>query len=458
MATFGIDGMISGLDTTSIISQLMQIEAQPQARLKSSVSDAQKQVSSFQTINTLMLAVGTAADKLQKTSTWTAGTATASNDAVTVAAGDSPLPGSLTFSVTQLATAKSVASQEFSSRTDPASVSGFPLEIRASDGTVLASISPSEGSLDEIAGAINQAANAGVQAAVVQVSPGKYRLQITATATGTAGDFSLTDSAGNAFAGLGLTTVSDAKDAVVHVGPVGGGYDVTSSSNTIEGLMPGVTVQLKKTTDAVTVTTAANPNATVDAVQGLVDAVNAALTEIGRQTSTGTVGSDGTRTGVGALAGSSLMRDLTSQLVTRATDLVGGTSAGSMGLEVTKDGKLTLDKTKLLDTLTSDPAAVRDLFAPTDPTAVSVTSRLAELTKNATQSGTGSITLAIEGQNRLIKDLNTRIDDWDVRLQTRKATLQRTYSALEVSLSSLKSQSSWLAGQLNSLSSSSGSK
>ena len=86
MATFGIDGMVSGLDTTSIISQLMQIEAQPQARLKASVSDAQKQVSAFQTVNTLMLAVGAAADKLQKASTWTAGTATASNDAVTVAA------------------------------------------------------------------------------------------------------------------------------------------------------------------------------------------------------------------------------------------------------------------------------------------------------------------------------------------------------------------------------------
>ena len=46
-----------------------------------------------------MLAVGAAAEKLQKDSTWTAGTATASNDAVTVAAGESPLPGSLTFSV-----------------------------------------------------------------------------------------------------------------------------------------------------------------------------------------------------------------------------------------------------------------------------------------------------------------------------------------------------------------------
>ena len=168
------------------------------------------------------------------------------------------------------------------------------------------------------------------------------------------------------------------------------------------------------------------------------------------------MGADGTRTGQGILAGSSLLRDLSSQLVTRATDLIGGTSAGSMGLSVSKDGRLTLDKDVLAGKLKDDPQAVRTLFAPADTTASASASRLADLTKNATQSGTGSITLAMDGQNSLIKDLNARIADWDVRLQTRKATLQRTYSALEVSLSSLKSQSSWLAGQLNSLGSSSG--
>jgi len=252
--------------------------------------------------------------------------------------------------------------------------------------------------------------------------------------------------------------VSAAQDALVHVGPAGGGYDVTSSSNTIEGLMPGVTVQLKKVTDAVTVTAAADPSATVNAVQGLVDAVNAALGEIAKQSSAGTVGADGTRTGQGILAGSSLLRDLSSQLVSRATDLIGGTSAGSMGLSVSREGRLTLDKEMLTTKLKDDPTAVRTLFAPADTAAISITSRLAELTKNATQSSTGSITLAIDGQNSLIKDLTTRITDWDVRLQTRKETLQRTYSALEVSLSSLKSQSSWLAGQINSLPSSSGSK
>jgi flagellar hook-associated protein 2 len=179
--------------------------------------------------------------------------------------------------------------------------------------------------------------------------------------------------------------------------------------------------------------------------------VNAALGEIARQTSVGTVAPDGTRTGQGVLAGSSLLRDLSMQLVSQATDLVGGKAVSAMGLQVARDGTLTLDADALLDRLTTDPASVRQVFAPADPAATSISSRLAALAKTATQSGTGTISLAIDGQNSMIKDLTNRIADWDVRLQARRESLQRTYSALEVSLSQMKSQSTWLAGQLSSL-------
>ena len=48
--------------------------------------------------------------------------------------------------------------------------------------------------------------------------------------------------------------------------------------------------------------------------------------------------------------------------------------------------------------------------------------------------------------------LTKRIGDWDVRLAARQTALQTQYSALEVALSKLKSQSTWLAGQLSTLS------
>jgi flagellar hook-associated protein 2 len=71
----------------------------------------------------------------------------------------------------------------------------------------------------------------------------------------------------------------------------------------------------------------------------------------------------------------------------------------------------------------------------------------------ASDKYTGSITTAITGKQSVVKDLNTQIDSWTDRLTMRRATLQTQYAALETSLSKLQSQSSWLAGQLSSMSS-----
>jgi flagellar hook-associated protein 2 len=69
----------------------------------------------------------------------------------------------------------------------------------------------------------------------------------------------------------------------------------------------------------------------------------------------------------------------------------------------------------------------------------------------ATDSATGSLTLAIQGGNSLVKNLNDQISDWDIRLQARQEGLQKQFASLEVALGKLKDQSSWLSGQIASL-------
>jgi flagellar hook-associated protein 2 len=51
----------------------------------------------------------------------------------------------------------------------------------------------------------------------------------------------------------------------------------------------------------------------------------------------------------------------------------------------------------------------------------------------------------------MVKDIQQRIESWDLRLAKRKEMLTRQFSAMETALSSLKNQSTWLAGQINSL-------
>ncbi len=51
MATASISGLSSGLDTASIISQLMQAEAAPQTRIKSALTGEQSRVKTLQELN-----------------------------------------------------------------------------------------------------------------------------------------------------------------------------------------------------------------------------------------------------------------------------------------------------------------------------------------------------------------------------------------------------------------------
>ena len=84
-----IDGLISGLNTTQIISQLMQVERLPEQQLTDHKTASQTMVSSMQGLNSLFTALQTAAnafvpDSITKQSAW--GSTTGTSSAPTLAA------------------------------------------------------------------------------------------------------------------------------------------------------------------------------------------------------------------------------------------------------------------------------------------------------------------------------------------------------------------------------------
>jgi flagellar hook-associated protein 2 len=459
-----VDGLVSGLDTTTIVSQLMSLERGPQTRLKTSLSAQQADVTAYQAINTKMAALQTAADKVALAATWTQGKATSSSNAITATAGAGAVSGSVTFSVTALAKAGAkVSAQTWSSTTDT-SAPASSFQIRDAKGTVLDTIAPADGSLASVVAAVNTSTKSNVRAAAVQVADGQWKLQLTAKATGTTNDFTLADPNGDPLAaGSDFTTVTTAADAKLHVGDAAAGYDITSAGNTVEGVLPGVTLKVSSLATDVRVDVDQDTASITAAVQALVDAANAAITTIGAQTRQGSVGKTGPSSGAGALAGDPAMRALAGKVVSAVTFAVGGASAGSIGIQSTRDGALTFDATKFGTALAAKPDATRALLQgaattaklPDGSTTTSgsdgVAVRLAELGKTATRSTTGTLATAISSRNRAIDDLNDRIAAWDDRLAARQKTLQAQYSRLEVALGKLKSQSTWLSGQLASL-------
>src|SRR5689334_22401460 len=113
MATSGsisVSGLLGGtagqIDTTSLISQLMAAQAVPQNQLKDQLTTNTNQLSAYQSINSRLAAVQTAAQALTDATAWQATKATSSSSAVVATSSASASTGSTTFSVTALARAQ----------------------------------------------------------------------------------------------------------------------------------------------------------------------------------------------------------------------------------------------------------------------------------------------------------------------------------------------------------------
>jgi flagellar hook-associated protein 2 len=446
-ATSSISGLASGLDTASIIDQLMQLEAVPQTQLKTKQTTEKSVVTALQSLNTDASLLAGKADTLAKPGTWQTLKGTASGSGVSVAVGSTASAGSFTVTVDKVALSHQVAFTNPAALTDVV-VSGPTARITGSDG-VPHDIDTGGGTLQELVAAINgSSATTGVGATAIKVADGSYRLITESTKTGQASAFTLTNTDNSAL--LGGTAVRTGADAQISLGL---GITATSSTNTFTDITPGVSLTIAATAtigSTSTVQVAQDSSGVSTSVSALVDQLNAMLTSIDTQSAIKT-----STTAAGVLVGNGTARDLRNALLN--TVFGNGTSSmASLGIQTDRTGMLVFDSAAFAKAYAADPAGVAAKFTTGATTADDGwAARVATVAKAASNSTTGTITSAITGRNSSIDRLTKDIEDWDTRLELRKTSLERTYTALETALSTLKAQGTWLTSQIDALSSSS---
>ena len=113
MATTSIDGLVSGLDTTSVINQLMSIERQPVTLMQTRQSSFNAEASAWGDIGSKIATLRTALDGLDSSSDFALYKATTSDPSLlTATAGSRAAAGSATFRVAALAAAHQVISTD----------------------------------------------------------------------------------------------------------------------------------------------------------------------------------------------------------------------------------------------------------------------------------------------------------------------------------------------------------
>src|SRR5580704_15988311 len=109
--TSTLSGLVSGIDTSTIISELMSVAAQPQQQLESQRSTDETRVQTYQSLNSAVQTVGTDAKALAIPAGWDVFAATTSDaTTATATAGSGAVGGNLTFTVNNLATSSALIS------------------------------------------------------------------------------------------------------------------------------------------------------------------------------------------------------------------------------------------------------------------------------------------------------------------------------------------------------------
>lgn len=219
-------------------------------------------------------------------------------------------------------------------------------------------VSTGNGSLADVVSAIN-GADAGVTASAVQNGSGGYLLDLSSTSTGANANIGI---ASSAFSGspLGdLQVAQVAQDAEVSLGGTGG-PTVSSSTNQVSGLLPGLTVDLvSASTTPVTLTVSPDASAMASNVSSLIDAANKVLSDISSQSQY--VSSSKT---AGPLLGSAPAEQVTQQILSLFATAGGTSSLGNVSAAGITENKGTLqfNKSAFEAAYNANPTAVEDLF------------------------------------------------------------------------------------------------
>ncbi|MDG6777625.1 flagellar filament capping protein FliD [Thiomicrorhabdus sp. zzn3] len=360
----------SSFDIGNMSKVLAEAEvAGPRAILEKNQEKVSTELDALKYLKTNLEAFNTYLTDLSSPDTFGQKNVTSSNDGiVSVSASSTAALASYQIESKQLAQAHTlVANQGYSSPSDTISAGTLSIQVGGQSHSI--TVDASNNTLEGLQKVINNG-DYGVTASIIN-NGGSYQMMFTSKETGAAGEVSISGLAD--FDTAGFTTTAEAQDAVM----VLNGLTVTSSTNTFDSVIEGVSFQLNSASPGVmnAVSVGQDSEGVKEAITSFVDVYNqldTILDELGSY-STDELTAEELESEeyqyYGDLAGSSLLRSVKYQVresLSGAMEMLSGSSYQSLtdiGISFDREGKLVLDSAKLDSAISSDMQAVSSLFS-----------------------------------------------------------------------------------------------
>ena len=492
---FSFSGLASGIDSGAIVRQLVALERLPIQRFEAQRAEQKSKLDLIGTLKKHVEKLQEAANDLRSMSKFLSFKAQASHEGVAAfTVTGAATSGSHTLEVLSLA---QIDRWAFDAVTDDmaqlAGGAGETISFTVGDTAYDVEIDPAQSNIHQIASQINSAAGQDVTASVVNTgtaSSPSYQLVLTSKASGE--DARITGLA----SGIGALTLDSTPPDVNGVAQstnnltvgtnavaVVDGLTIERSTNKVDGVLPGVTIDLQSANSGqpITFTITADSEAIKGRIQKFVDAHNEVMSFIKAQnTYNEDAGPGGKLFGDSILA--SVRREIRGALFggdTAATvgDTEGYATLALVGIRLDNNGQFTVNQTVLDAKLEANLDALADLFVDTDgfdnggaaPNTpeyyedITADSGIAERLHRAidrmfdTVEGPNGSSLKglfdarSDVLNANMKRYDKQIERREVLLERFEANLIKRFAALEQLMGSLNSQGAALNSVLTSL-------
>lgn len=457
MAGITATGIGSGLDVTSLVSQLMTLEQRPLTLLAAKQSSYQAKLSAFGQLKASLAGFQTAVKALQDTAKFAATKANVADPSILSATStSSAAAGTYAIKVDNLASVQRIATSATTELVPSAGDVTFTFG-RVSGGAFnpdpgsTVSVAFAGGTIEELRDAINDG-NVGVSASVINNGTAK-QLVLKGSTTGADQSFSISGSAGLAYDPAAVTTSSDpvyglqaALDATFEID----GISVTRSSNSVSDVIDGVTLSLAKASNGVatSLTIANDYSAAKTAIESFVGTYNALTSSIKSLTAF-----DSATEKASTLTGDSTVRAIQTQLRSLVTGQIAGLSGASsladIGISLSTTNTLSIDGTKLSAALADPAKNVGALFGGTE-TIQGFATVLNDRLKGYLDSG-GLLANRTDGISSTLKSFDKQKDVLNARLERIEARYRTQFTALDTLIAGMTQTSNYLTQQLANL-------
>ena len=440
-------GLGSGLDVTSIVSKLMEVERLPLNRLQGTEAVIKAEISAYGALKSALSSLqGTLAD-LKDADTYRATSATSSDDSVLSLSSDTDAVASSYYvTVNRLAQQHKLGSAESAAETLFGGGLGDELTLTAGSESFTLDLSTAM-TLSEIQQAINADDNeSGISAGLITGDSGNQTLVLTAKESGYDDRVQLSFGGAIGAATFNFSTLnrgSDdqllASDSELDAALVVDGVSITRGSNSIDDVIGGLTLNLKGEGQA-SATIAGNSALATNAFSSFISSYNGLRTQMGALASAG-------------FSGRTLLRSIESQvrgLLNSATTGLGDYSyLSELGVTTNSEtGDLELDNDMLVTALEDNPESLIGFLTDDDD---GFATRFDTLLDNLVLSG-GTIDRVIDGANARVKSIDKQQASLEMRLEGIEARYLSQFATLDTLMAEMTTTSNFLTTQLAGLS------